>query len=785
MTSRPSKPAGEETRTRLWCAAPLPFLAADGLSTWRDFFLEIESNTFIHLALVLAALTFLFFYRLIRQQSVMREARSKLPVVIGGWGTRGKSGTERCKAALFHAYGAEVFCKTTGSEAMFIHAAPNQEARELFLFRPLEKVSIWEQMKVVTTARGLNCHVFLYECMAVNPRYASVVQHGWMRDDLTTLTNTYPDHEDMQGPAGFNVAETISSFVPKNSVCWTAEQQMLPILSEAARTRSTELRPVTWLDGAMITDDVLDRMPYREHPNNLAMVVALARHLDIEDDFALKEIADHMIPDLGVLRTYPTVKWKGREARFTNGMSANDRRACLDNWRRLGFFDHNTREKPHEWVIGMVNNRADRVARSKTFAGIIVKDITAHNFFLTGSNLKGMEGYIEAELQANRSIWDLQAEPEAGAVSKKLERDLEHQKFACRQSGELMPMVLQLLVGTGFDEEAALQIVNQDVCMGLTDAAERVEGNEAEREAEAVEAAWLEGSQEFRQYMQQNWPSDALPLEAHEAVAIDDLFDYIRLYWVQMRKASSLRNQVKTALDGDGVTDHLNHVYQEFMMQAVRDRIVVVGDYYASGDQLIKRVLENVPPGHRAHILGMQNIRGTGLDFAYRWVDLLNVDQHIKPLTSPSYERRTSALRWIANHGGYHYFDGLHALDGLKRARAHEINQDERWQDGIQSAATKVREAIAAAEGRLSDDRGESSWYSPFLTILESILDVGDSVLRRLRYERVLEDLVSLRISHQRAATELKDITYRQRGGWLRSSLAKRRKKVDAERNAG
>ena len=39
----------------------------------------------------------------------------------------------------------------------------------------------------------------------------------WMHDDLVTLTNCYPDHEDIQGPVGFNVAQVITEFIPTHS----------------------------------------------------------------------------------------------------------------------------------------------------------------------------------------------------------------------------------------------------------------------------------------------------------------------------------------------------------------------------------------------------------------------------------------------------------------------------------------------------------------------------------------------------------------------------------------
>ena len=60
-------------------------------------------------------------------RSVDRD-RARLALVIGGWGTRGKSGTERLKAALLQGLGFENLVKTTGCEAMFIHSLPGVPA---------------------------------------------------------------------------------------------------------------------------------------------------------------------------------------------------------------------------------------------------------------------------------------------------------------------------------------------------------------------------------------------------------------------------------------------------------------------------------------------------------------------------------------------------------------------------------------------------------------------------------------------------------------------------------
>ena len=106
--------------------------------------------------------------------------------------------------------GFGVVSKSTGCEAMFLPCHTHGELVELPLFRPYDKATIWEHRNMILLASQLRSSAFLWECMGLTPAYVDVLQRQWSRDDLATITNTYPDHEDLQGPAGIDVARTIS-----------------------------------------------------------------------------------------------------------------------------------------------------------------------------------------------------------------------------------------------------------------------------------------------------------------------------------------------------------------------------------------------------------------------------------------------------------------------------------------------------------------------------------------------------------------------------------------------
>jgi hypothetical protein len=62
-------------------------------------------------------------------------------------------------------------------------------------------------------------------------------------------------------------------------------------------------------------------------------------------------------------------------------------------------------------------------------------------------------------------------------------------------------------------------------------------------------------------------------------------------------------------------------------------------------------------------------------------------------------------------------------------------------------------------------------WLEKFVDAFEAFLDAGDAVRRRKTADQIYEDLITERISHERAAIELKKLNKRQTGGWLAARL--------------
>ncbi|WP_338848905.1 hypothetical protein V8J88_08175 [Massilia sp. W12] len=711
--------------SRFFAFAAVPWSISADLPSPQDLYLRFSNyffsaydNSLLDLALFTAAAMAFFFGNHIWQNRLMQQARRRVPLVVGGWGTRGKSGTERIKAALFNGLGYTVVSKTTGCEAMFLYGHPLQRLREMFLFRPYDKATIWEQQHLVRLSTRLGCEVFLWECMALTPDFVQLLQRSWMRDDISTITNTFPDHEDLQGPAGINIPQVMCNFIPKGGVLLTSEEQMRPILQQAAQQLGTRMSGVGWRESGLLPPDVLARFPYQEHPDNIALVLALARELGVAPDFALKEMADRVVADLGVLKTYPYASVAGRRLMFVNGMSANERFGCLGNWTRLGFDKMEPDALPGVFLSTVVNNRGDRIARSRVFANILVEDLRADFHVLIGSNLAGLQGYI-------RAAWDAQAAkitlwPEQGEALQVLQQFARHLRI-CHSAAQLQARLQASWQGMGLPATG---------CNWAELAA-----NPAALQA-ALEALHCPHSQALLQAMQAQRQS----LQEYEDFA---------------RRLQQSADQA--TLDAE---------FRALLWQWFARKLIVVEDYYASGDSIIQRLAELIPPGCENRVMGIQNIKGTGLGFIYCWQAWDACWQACRDLLARDGQSQEQGLQDLLQMQDFGVLSEQHLRHTLEQARAQPAMQTDARRAALarieQQLNVRMQEVRAAMGAQAA-----ASWQETLCAWLESWLDAPDAILRRRRANRIYTDLAAERISHARAARELQDLTQRQKGGWL------------------
>ncbi|MDX1706904.1 hypothetical protein, partial [Pseudidiomarina sp.] len=727
------KPYPIEPRVkRFFPAIAFPF-AIPSLSDMQNYFYSVYQNTIMQLL----AFTSLFFAGFMASHiwklKDLKRHRNKLPLVIGGWGTRGKSGTERLKAAVLNELGLSVVSKTTGCEAMFLYGNANRPMKEMFLFRPYDKATIWEQVFLTKFSAKLGVDAFLWECMGLTPRYIEILQSQWMRDDISTITNCYPDHEDIQGPAGIEIPIVMQNFIPKKGDVYTTEESMLPVLQDEAHRKEARLTSVTWLEAGLITGDVLERFPYAEHPNNIALVRTMSERLGVRSDVALKAMADNVIADLGVLKLYPVVPVQGRFIEFVNGMSANERLGALGNWERTGFSSHNLEKTPAVWTGIVVNNRADRVARSRVFAEMLVADIQADRYYFIGNNLDGLQTYITEAWQS------FAAQFREGTQAEELEQRLNG---LCRRyhiANNIEPVKKRIagaLQGMDVADEAIAKLVSGADSWAdeaqLNDAFAQLQDQAPEAQLESVAGMARQMHQEYR-------------------------------HWQSLGEAGKLTST-------DAMDEVLDWIFERF-----KARWVVVENYYSTGNQTVQTLIDHTPPGLRTRIIGVQNIKGTGLDFVYRWQAWDRVHHFGTTLReSRNLNEVQTAARSLATWQEFGVLDKEFVTTTIEIARSRQICQQESIQADLRITEQQLKRQLAEMEKALDEGSIDSGWRNKVLTSLEAFLDSGDAVKRRKTAQAIYTAMLNNTISMERATYQLAELNKAQKGGWLIRMIKRR-----------
>ncbi len=745
-----------------------------GIHDWfeanRAYFSSPTQNSQAALVLFAASLAAVFWTRSWHKRQQIAKARASIPLTIGGWGTRGKSGTERLKAGLLDGLGFEVFVKTTGCEAMFIHSAPMQQPVEIFIYRPYDKATIWEQMAMVRLGSRLGTDVFLWECMALNPKYVQLLQHDWMRDDLVTLTNCYPDHEDIQGPAGFNVANVITEFIPKRSTLITSETSYLPLFQDVCRKRQTTMYTVGDREAELIGDDVLELFPYREHPRNIALVERVAKELGIERDLALLTMAENVVPDLGVLKAYPPCRVRGRVLTFLCGNSANERTGFINNWRRTKLDQLDLHKDPHRLVITVVNNRADRIARSEVFARILVRDVDCDRHVLIGTNLKGLRGFIDAALNdylAEITIIepeDLAKGDVPAVVAKRFERELAKLRIPPPTVDAAFIRLSIYAGGAGLAISAEQEEVMRSVIGERLAATGSLNIDDVRRELENDRA--LTTALEASLQPMPEPPSLADRPETLDVATSAEVIQHFQFELARLQIRARLETQLRAVFEEPSEERRLRFgrdagaAYRAMFLAQVD----IIEDSGATGDQIIERCAKSVPPGSDVTLMGTQNIKGTGLDFVYRWLALDKVVTCLREQASPRLDRRLAALNELEAFEDHGLVDTGLARELLAREPAQSITQEE--VDTRARIKTKV-DAIWQKRKTALVEKKKAGWLERVAKWGEAWVDWLDSARRGNEAAQIIDDLVDGRISHQRASVEMRRIVGRLKGGWL------------------
>ena len=307
-------------------------------------------------SLALLALVLLLVAAGLGEVWILRRRIGRIPIRIHVNGTRGKSSVVRLIAAALREAGRVTCAKTTGTLARMILP----DGRELPIYRP-GGANVIEQRRIVGMAAAYGAEALVIECMALQPELQALSELRLVRATHGVITNARPDHLDVMGPTPEHVAQALAGSVPRRGKLFTAERDHLAILTAAAADRGAEVVAVTPADVAAVTPEDLAGFTYTEHPDNVALALAVTGSLGVPRAVALRGM-HRARPDPGAL-TEHDLDFFGRRIRFFNGFAANDPVSTLQLW------EHALRRTPDvERRIAIFNCRADRPERSRDLA---------------------------------------------------------------------------------------------------------------------------------------------------------------------------------------------------------------------------------------------------------------------------------------------------------------------------------------------------------------------------------------------------------------------------------
>lgn len=276
----------------------------------------------------------------------------RIPIRIHVNGTRGKSSVTRLIAAALREAGIPTCAKTTGTLARMIFT----DGTEYPVFRPAG-ANVIEQVRIIDSARANGAQAIVIECMALLPYLQWLCEWKMVRATHGVITNARADHLDVMGPSDKNVARALAGMVPRRAKLFTAEKRHVTVLKQAAEDRQTELVQIGDDDISQITQQELDRFPYIEHAENVALALRVCEDLGVHRDLALRGMW-RAAPDPGVMTTHE-IEFFGRMIHFVNGFAANDPESTEHIWDLML-----ERFVSVEKRIAIFNCRLDRPDRS-------------------------------------------------------------------------------------------------------------------------------------------------------------------------------------------------------------------------------------------------------------------------------------------------------------------------------------------------------------------------------------------------------------------------------------
>jgi poly-gamma-glutamate synthase PgsB/CapB len=283
-----------------------------------------------------------------------------IPIRIHINGTRGKSSVTRLIGAALREAGIRTITKVTGTNPRLIL----EDGSEAEIYRK-ESPNIIEQLSIIKYAAKRKAEALVMECMALQPQYQWITEKQMIHATIGVITNVRLDHVDVMGYTLSEIANVLSKTIPDNQYFFTTGDEGSEILRKKADKIST-LTHISNGDG--VSDEEMNGFKYIEHKENVALALAVCKHLKVDRTTALNGM-HNANPDAGALKLY-RVNAFNKVTNFYNAFAANDYQSTLMIWNMI---------KEEESFKGpkiiLLNNRHDRMDRAKQLAEMLGKKL--------------------------------------------------------------------------------------------------------------------------------------------------------------------------------------------------------------------------------------------------------------------------------------------------------------------------------------------------------------------------------------------------------------------------
>jgi hypothetical protein len=358
------------------------------------------------------------------------------------------------------------------------------------------------------------------------------------------------------------------------------------------------------------------------------------------------------------------------------------------------------------------------------FARFVVEDVSAHYHILIGTNVTGLYGYIQQALA--RRVASLSLTKDAPPAER------------ARIAAQRLDAALVFLKIPELTAESVLKDV---ASVGLQppprDAVERALTPQSTAEP------YAQGKKAVEQLLPQLDPA-------------------LRRMVAQRRTARALKQALNELVNGDAA--RLDQIFFAAYEAMYMETIIPLYDSNLTGDQIIDKIASLIPEGSHGAVMGIQNIKGTGLDFVYRWVAVDRVHRAITRLRSASADARSDGIRELVVHDDYGLLDARMALEAIQ-----QVN-DPALASQVASLVPRLNQIIEKRSAALTATRSDTVG-DKIRAFIGKTFDYMHSIRRQNQARQVVDDLVAGRISHPQAAIRMRDVVASAKGAWMRKKI--------------